>query len=152
MEQPFPYALLTPKKNITLVNSSHTTIRTVYISMSTGRISPVLCSLTHNSLSLAGSTFRSNWSTSSTVWNKQNKNQNVNGTFQVDTIIALRCRTALGMPAWHLLTTKYCMYLRPGDNSQNGKPCKMKQKRGRPAVSGRDKLPTPGTIQSDSWT
>lgn len=151
MEQPFPYALLTPKKNISLVNSSRTTIRTVYISMSTGRISPVLCSFTHNSLSLAGSTFRSNWSTSSTVWNKQNKNQNVKGAFQVDTVTALKCRTALGMPVWHLLTTKNCMYLRPGDNGQNGKPCSRKQKKGRPAMSGRDKLPIPGTGQSVSW-
>lgn len=46
----------------------------VYISMSTGRMLPVLCSLTHSSLSLAGSTFRSSWSTGSTVckgWRKR---------------------------------------------------------------------------------
>lgn len=35
--------------------------------MSTGRMLPVLCSRTHSSLSLAGSTFRSSWSTGSTV-------------------------------------------------------------------------------------
>lgn len=48
----------------------------VYISMSTGRILPVLCSLTHSSLSLAGSTFRSSWSTGSTVckgWRREDK-------------------------------------------------------------------------------
>lgn len=50
--------------------------------MSTGRISPVLCSFTHSSLSLAGSTFRSNWSTSSTVWNEENKNPNVKAHFR----------------------------------------------------------------------
>lgn len=52
--------------------------------MSTGRISPVLCSFTHSSLSLAGSTFRSSWSTSSTVWNEENKNPNVKGTLQAE--------------------------------------------------------------------
>lgn len=39
----------------------------VYMSMSMGRMSPVLCSFTQSSLSLAGSTFCSSWSTGSTV-------------------------------------------------------------------------------------
>lgn len=40
---------------------------TPYSSISTGRTSPVLLSFTHSSLSLAGSTFWSSWSTGSTV-------------------------------------------------------------------------------------
>lgn len=70
---------VSPLKFSGLITSNY---RSVYISMSTGRISPVLCSFTHSSLSLAGSTFRSNWSTSSTVWKEENKNPNVKGTLQ----------------------------------------------------------------------
>lgn len=39
----------------------------VYMSMSTGRTSPVLFSFTHSSRSLDGSTFCSSWSTGSTT-------------------------------------------------------------------------------------
>lgn len=70
------------KTNVSLLKFSGlitSNYRSVYISMSTGRISPVLCSFTHSSLSLAGSTFRSNWSTSSTVWKEEKQESKCQG-------------------------------------------------------------------------
>lgn len=48
-------------------------LRMVYMSISTGRTSPVLFSFTHSSLSLPGSTFCSSWSTGSTIYRHINR-------------------------------------------------------------------------------
>lgn len=139
------------KTNVSLLKFSGlitSNYRSVYISMSTGRISPVLCSFTHSSLSLAGSTFRSNWSTSSTVWKEENKNPNVKGTLQAESHCS-DMQSGCGH-AYTASAGKGELHVQETGWTRQVWTCSLVVSRGDLTWRSRDRFPVPGSSQAAS--